>query len=59
MRDIFNKMVVWIDMFKQIGDTFIQYDPGDAALPWAGVRFILQVAVGDIFKFDFVVEGAE
>ena len=46
-------------MSKQIGDTVVQYGPGHAALPWAGVRFILQVAVGDIVKFDFVVEGAE
>lgn len=59
LRDIFNKMVIWINMFKQIGDTVVQYDPGHAALPWAGVRFILQVAVGDIVKFDLVVEGAE
>ena len=59
LRDIFNKLVVWINMFKQIGDTVVQYDPGHAALPWAGVRFILQFAVGDIVKFDFVVEGAE
>lgn len=59
LRDIFKKMIVWIDKFKQIGDTVVQYDPGHAALPWAGVRFILQIAVGDIVKFGFVVEGAE
>ena len=59
LRDIFQKMVVWIDMFKQIGDTVVQYDPGHAALPWAGLRFILQVAIGDIVKFDFVVKGVE
>ena len=59
LRDIFAKMVVWIERFKQVGDTVVQYDPGHAALPWAGVRFILQVAIGDIVKFDFVVEGAE
>ena len=59
LRDIFTKMVVWIDVFKQIGNTVVQYDPGHAALPWAGVRFILQIAVGDIVKFGFVVEGAE
>ena len=59
LRDIFTKMVVWINMFKRIGDTVVQYDPGHAALPWAGVRFILQIAVGDIVRFDFVVEGAE
>lgn len=59
LRDIFTKMVVWIERFKEVGDTVVQYDPGHAALPWAGVRFILQVAIGDIVKFDFVVEGAE
>ena len=41
LRDIFTKMVLWVDMFKKIGDTVMQYDPGHAALPWAGVRFIL------------------
>ncbi|KAL9138124.1 MAG: hypothetical protein Q9175_000641 [Cornicularia normoerica] len=59
LRDVFNKMVVWINMFKQNGDTVVQYDPGHAALPWAGVCFILQIAVGGIGKFDFVVKGAE
>ena len=59
LRDIFQKMVVWIDIFKQIGDTVVQYDPGHAALPWAGLRFILQVAIGDIVRFDFVVKGIE
>ena len=59
LRDIFAKIVHWIDAFKQIGDIVVQYDPGHAALPWAGVRFILQIAVGDIVKFGFVVEGAE
>ena len=59
LRDVFAKMVHWIDAFKQIGDIIVQYDPGHAALPWAGVRFILQIAVGDIVKFGFVVEGAE
>lgn len=59
LRDIVTKIVVWIERFKQVGDTVVQYDPGHAALPWAGVRFILQVAIGDILKFDFVVEGAE
>ena len=59
LRDILAKMVHWLDAFKQIGDIVVQYDPGHAALPWAGVRFILQIAVGDIVKFGFVVEGAE
>lgn len=43
LRDVFDKIVKWIDTFKQIGDTVVQYDPVHAALPWAGIRFVLQV----------------
>lgn len=71
--DLFRKIVKWIDLFKQVGDTVVQYDPVHAALPWAGVRFLLQVcsilvvktvlkslqiAVNDSDKFAFVVESA-
>ena len=40
--DLFGKIIKWIDLFKQVGDTAVQYDPVHAALPWAGVRFLLQ-----------------
>ena len=43
MRDIGMKILHWIDRFKQIGDIIVQYDPGHAALPWAGFRFLLKV----------------
>src|SRR5277367_4334457 len=43
LRDLFGKIVKWINIFKQIGDNAIQYDPVHAALPWAAVRFLLQV----------------
>jgi len=42
-QDLFAKIVKWIDLFKQIGDNAVQYDPVHAALPWAAVRFLLQV----------------
>ena len=32
-----------LNKFKEIGDIVVQYDPVHAALPWAGVRFILMV----------------
>lgn len=41
--DLFGKIVKWIDLFKQVGDMAVQYDPVHAALPWAGIRFLLQV----------------
>jgi hypothetical protein len=44
IRDVFEKIVRWIDMFKQIGDAAVQYDPAHASLPWAGIRFLLQVS---------------
>ncbi|KAF6227916.1 hypothetical protein HO133_007644 [Letharia lupina] len=56
LQDLFSKIVVWIDRFKEIGDIVIQYDPVHAALPWAGIH---QLAVSDINKFAFIVEGAE
>ena len=41
--DLFGKIFKGIDLFKQVGDIAVQYDPIHAALPWAGVRFLLQV----------------
>jgi hypothetical protein len=43
IRDLTDKTLMWVDKFKEIGDTVVQYDPGHAALPWAAVRFVLQV----------------
>jgi hypothetical protein len=44
LRDLFEKMTKWLNKFKEIGDVAMQYSPSYAALPWAGVRFILQVS---------------
>ncbi|KAL1635021.1 hypothetical protein SLS58_010473 [Diplodia intermedia] len=43
LRDLCEKVVCWIDKFKAVGDAATQYDPGHAALPWAAVRFVLQL----------------
>ena len=39
------KILHWLDRFKEIGDTIVQFDPAHSALPWAGVRFLLKVAL--------------
>ncbi|OQD62738.1 hypothetical protein PENPOL_c011G02956 [Penicillium polonicum] len=59
IRDLLRKVAHWIELFKTVGDQVVQYDPGHAALPWAGARFLLQIAINDFGKFDFVVQGAE
>lgn len=45
LRDRAEKILEWVDKFKQVGDIAIQYDQAHAALPWAGIRFILQVCL--------------
>lgn len=45
LRDLTDKVVVWINKFKEIGDLAVNFDPVHAALPWAGVRFLLQVGI--------------
>jgi hypothetical protein len=41
-RDVYNHIASCVQKFREVGDVAIQYDPGHAALPWAGVRFSLQ-----------------
>lgn len=43
--DVLAKVSRWINYFKAVGDTIVQYNPAYAALPWAGVRFVLQVCL--------------
>ncbi|RPB20390.1 hypothetical protein L211DRAFT_792229, partial [Terfezia boudieri ATCC MYA-4762] len=59
VQDTADRLVGWINRFKQVGDLAIQYDPGHAALPWAGVRFILLLFVGDQEKLAAAIVGAE
>jgi len=43
MRDVVGKTIFWLNKFKEIGDIAVNFDPIHASLPWAGVRFLLQV----------------
>ena len=43
VQETANRLVGWITKFREVGDIVVQYDPVHAALPWAGVRFILMV----------------
>ncbi|KAK6496050.1 hypothetical protein TWF481_002075 [Arthrobotrys musiformis] len=59
LRDIAEKILVWLKTFKEVGDIAIQYDPVHAALPWAAVRFILQMAVSNCEARDAIFVGTE
>uniref|UniRef100_L2FGK8 Ankyrin repeat domain-containing protein 52 n=1 Tax=Colletotrichum fructicola (strain Nara gc5) TaxID=1213859 RepID=L2FGK8_COLFN len=57
VRHILNKVDKWASNFKQLGDACVQFDPIHAALPWAGVCFILKIAAGDLHAYARVLEG--
>jgi hypothetical protein len=42
LRDVLGKVVDWLDRFKHVGDLAVQFDPGQAAIPWMAVRTLLQ-----------------
>lgn len=43
VRDLLGKITHWIQVFKNVGDQAVSFDPGHSALPWAGARFLIQV----------------
>ena len=47
-RELFQKVAYWVTKFKEAGDQLVQYDPGHAALPWAGIRILLQVRPSEL-----------
>ncbi|KAF3936301.1 hypothetical protein ABW19_dt0208055 [Dactylella cylindrospora] len=59
VRDVAEKFIAWVQNFRAVGDVIVQYDPGHAALPWAGLRFLLQIAVQDQENCGCVLIGIE
>ena len=59
VRDLVDKIAAWVDKFVKVGDAAVQYDPTHVALPWAGVRFLLQITVNDAQTFGAIAEGVE
>ena len=43
LRDVVEKIIVWVEKFIAVGDAAIQFDPVHAAPAWAAFRFVLQV----------------
>jgi hypothetical protein len=43
LQDEADKVILWLDRFKQVGDVAVNADPIHAALPWAGIRLLLEV----------------
>ena len=43
LREEADKVIFWLDKFKQVGDVAANADPMHAGLPWAGIRLLLEV----------------
>ncbi|KAB2575166.1 hypothetical protein DBV05_g6187 [Lasiodiplodia theobromae] len=59
LRDVLEKISRWIDRFKAVGDTAVQFDPSPASLAWAAVRFLLQATVNDVEIFGAMADNLE
>ena len=57
VREKAEKLVGWIVKFKEVVDVAVQYDPVHAALPWAGVRFILTVCPSRAYTKSFYIQS--
>jgi hypothetical protein len=56
LRDILESIISWIEKFKEIVDSIVSMDvSGHAALPWACVKFCLEV---DTCPHCFLLEHA-
>jgi hypothetical protein len=43
LQDEADKVILWLDRFKQVGDIAVNADQIHAGLPWAGIRLLLEV----------------
>ncbi|KAK6865444.1 hypothetical protein PG995_001972 [Apiospora arundinis] len=59
VRDVLEKMALWVNKFMAIGSMAVQYDPTSAALPWAAIKLIMQAAVNDVEIFAYSLTALE
>lgn len=44
IRDVFEKIIHWITRYVQVINILANVDPVHFSLPWAAIRFLLQVS---------------
>lgn len=45
LRDVFDKILRWIDIFEEVYRDLAQYNSQHVTLPWTGITFVLQVRI--------------
>ncbi|KAK2795666.1 hypothetical protein FQN52_003515 [Onygenales sp. PD_12] len=59
LRDVAEKTIIWLQKFIAVGDVAVGYDQVHASLPWAGVRFMLQIFVAESTQMGALLVGIE
>jgi hypothetical protein len=45
VQDVLEKVAHWVRRFERVGDIAVSFDPMHAALPWAGVKLLIEVCI--------------
>ena len=53
LREEADKVVLWLDRIKAVGDVAVNADPIHAGLPWVGIRLLLEVLSNTTTPFRF------
>lgn len=59
LRDPADKVVRWLERFKDFGDVAVSADPLHAGIPWAGIRLLLQVTLSERQEMAALVSGLD
>ncbi|KAI4129581.1 MAG: hypothetical protein LQ338_002155 [Usnochroma carphineum] len=59
LRDVVEKIIVWVEKFIAVGDVAMQYDTVHAAPAWAAFRFVLQMSINYHRVFVGIIQNLE
>ncbi|KIX02675.1 uncharacterized protein Z518_08617 [Rhinocladiella mackenziei CBS 650.93] len=59
VKEVADKVVSWLNRFKDVGDIAASVDPVHAGLPWAGIRMLLEAAVSEANQMASLLVGCE
>ena len=59
LGDEADKVITFLDRFKNVGDIAVDADPIHAGLPWAGVRLMLEVVMSESRQMAALLAGLE
>lgn len=59
LRDVVEKIIVWVEKFIAVGNAAVQYDPVHAAPAWAAFRFVLQVRTTALTNRTIMVDSTK